>query len=100
MCYTGIKLENKIKILTNKTKTIKTKKENQMTQTQTIKLPTKVINSNWKDDIDYEPYKEEKQYVSPKKVSKKTIERIKNSPVKLTIRSMTDWKKIRNEFSF
>ena len=95
VCYTGNKLENKTKILTNnKNKQRKTK------MTQTIKLPTKVIDSDWKDDIDYEPYRKEKQYVSPKKVSKRTLAKIKNSPVKLTIRNMVNWKKIKNEFSF
>ena len=67
--------------------------------TQTIKLPTKVIKSDWKDDIDYEPYEDEKTYISPKSIKKETIARIKNSPIKLTIRNMIDWKKISRQLS-
>ena len=32
--------------------------------TQTIKLPTKVIDSDWKDDIDYQPFEDEGTYKS------------------------------------
>ncbi len=45
--------------------------------TDTIKLPKEVINSNWKDDIDYEPYKQEAKYISPEEISKESIKRIK-----------------------
>lgn len=33
---------------------------------ETIKLPTEVVNSDWRDDIavDYEPYKDENKYQS------------------------------------
>lgn len=33
---------------------------------ETIKLPTEVVNSDWRDDIavDYEPYKNENKYQS------------------------------------
>lgn len=65
----------------------------------TINLPNKVINSDWKDDIDYEPYKDEKTYISPSKVKKATIDKIKKSPIKLAIRNMVDWKKINNRVS-
>ncbi|MBR2837115.1 hypothetical protein IKE79_02030 [Candidatus Saccharibacteria bacterium] len=49
---------------------------------QTIKLPNKVINSNWRDDIDidYATYgndQEEAKYISPNKVSKESIKLIK-----------------------
>ena len=59
---------------------------------ETLKLPKQVINSNWKDDIDidyatsedikdnvidFEPYPEEADYVSKKKVSKESLARIK-----------------------
>ncbi|MBR3052075.1 hypothetical protein IKG60_00445 [Candidatus Saccharibacteria bacterium] len=70
-----------------------------MSQTQTIKLPNRVIDSSWKDDIDYEPYEDEKTYISPKKVSKATLTKIKNSPIKLAIGSMVDWKKIINKLA-
>ena len=64
------------------------------TKTQTINLPNKVIDSDWKDDIDYEAYEDEKTYVSPNKVNRTTINRIKNSPIKLAIKDMVDWRKI------
>ena len=60
--------------------------------TETIKLPTKVIDSDWKDDIDYEPYENEKTYISPNEVSKKTINRIKQSSIKLSINGLWSWK--------
>lgn len=65
--------------------------------TATINLPNQVINSDWKDDIDYEAYQNEKTYISPKTVKKETITRIKNSPIKLAISSMVDWNKIINK---
>ena len=65
--------------------------------TATINLPNQVINSDWKDDIDYEAYQNEKTYISPKTVKKETIARIKNSPIKLAISSMVDWNKIINK---
>lgn len=63
-------------------------------KTQTIKLPTKVVKANWKDDVDYEEYTNEKEYISPESVKKETIARIKKSPIKLAIRNMIDWDKI------
>ena len=63
-------------------------------KTQTIKLPTKVVKANWKDDVDYEEYANEKEYISPESVKKETIARIKKSPIKLAIRNMIDWDKI------
>lgn len=48
--------------------------------TETIKLPKKVIDSDWKDDIDdndYKLYPEEKKYISPRKISKIGIKKIK-----------------------
>ena len=68
-------------------------------QTETINLPNQVIDSEWKDDIDYEAYKDEKTYISPKSVSKETIARIKNSPVKLAIHNMVNWKAITNKIA-
>lgn len=65
-----------------------------MSQSQTIKLPTKVVDSDWKDDIDYEPYEDEKTYISPESIKKETIARIKKSPIKLSIRNLVDWNKI------
>ena len=63
-------------------------------KTETINLPNQVIDSDWKDDIDYEAYQDEKTYISPKTVKKETIAKIKNSPIKLAIRNMVDWNSI------
>ena len=63
--------------------------------TQTIKLPTKVIDSDWRDDVagmDYEPFTDEKTYVSPSDVTKETIAKIKQSSIKLSINGLWDWK--------
>ena len=65
----------------------------------TITLPNKVIDSEWRDDIDYETYEEEGTYISPSEVKKTTIARIKKSPVKLAIRNMVDWDKVQEKFS-
>ena len=65
----------------------------------TITLPNKVIDSEWRDDIDYEAYAEEGTYISPSEVKKTTIARIKKSPVKLAIRNMVDWDKVQEKFS-
>ena len=67
--------------------------------TTTIKLPKKVIDSEWKDDIDYEPYQDEGTYIPPSKVKKATIARIKNSSIKLAIRNMVDWDKVQEKLS-
>ena len=64
--------------------------------TQTLTIPTKVVDSDWKDDIDYEPYEEEGTYISPNSIKKETITKIKKSPVKLAIRNMVDWKALVN----
>lgn len=50
-----------------------------------IKLPTKVINSDWKDDIDvgYATYENEKEYISPSEVSKESIAKIKQRNQKI-----------------
>ena len=51
---------------------------------ETIKIPTEVWESNWKDDVDvdYAIYgdneKQEAEYIAPDKVSKKSIEKIKS----------------------
>ena len=64
--------------------------------TQALTIPTKVVDSDWKDDIDYEPYEEEGTYISPNSIKKETIAKIKKSPVKLAIRNMVDWKALVN----
>ncbi len=64
--------------------------------TQTLTIPTKVVDSDWKDDIDYEPYEEEGTYISPNSIKKETIAKIKKSPIKLAIRNMVDWKALVN----
>ena len=65
--------------------------------TQALKIPTKVVNSDWKDDIDYEAYTDEKTYVSPESIKKETINKIKKSPVKLAINNLLDWDKLQKE---
>ncbi len=50
--------------------------------TETLKIPNQVINSDWRDDVDldFETYgtnKQEREYISPAKVSKESIEKIK-----------------------
>lgn len=60
--------------------------------TQTIKLPNKVIDSDWKDDIAYEPYEDEGTYIPPSKVSRQTIAKIKQSSIKLSIDGLWKWK--------
>lgn len=70
-----------------------------MSQTQTIELPTKVIDSEWRDDIDFEPYEDEKTYVSPDSIKRETIAKIKRSPIKLSIRNLIDWEKVDQELA-
>lgn len=48
--------------------------------TEKLSLPKQVIDSDWKDDIDYEPFgtnKQEMEYISPTEVSKESLRRIK-----------------------
>ena len=49
--------------------------------TEALKIPNQVIDSDWKDDIDFETYgkndKEEMEYVSPDKIDEKSIKEIK-----------------------
>lgn len=70
-----------------------------MTQTQTIKLPEDVVDSDWQDDISYEPYEDEKTYISPQRIKKETIAKIKKSPIKLSIRNLVDWNKVSEQFA-
>ena len=54
--------------------------------TETLKLPKEVVKSGWEDDVDldYETYgtnKQEMEYISPDKVSKESLERIKNRKI-------------------
>ena len=51
--------------------------------TETIKLPTKVIDSDWKDDIDYEPYNNETEYIQPQRVENATAEQAKRRSIKI-----------------
>ena len=60
---------------------------------ETLTLPKKVHESNWKDDIDidYAIYgddeKEEAEYISPESVSKESIEKIKSIDLKPLFKS-------------
>ena len=69
-----------------------TKKDTE--DTEDIKLPSKVVDSEWKDDIDYEPYEDEKTYVAPDSIKRETIAKIKRSPIKLSILNLVDWDKV------
>ena len=77
-------------------------------KTQTLNIPTEVVDSDWRDDIDkdyatqedvnqdFEIYgdneKQEGEYISPKKVSKESLSQIKNFQVKLAFSGL---KKLR-----
>ena len=50
---------------------------------ETFKIPNKVIDSEWRDDIDlagieYEEFKQEADYVAPETVEKASVKRAKN----------------------
>ena len=86
MCYNQNKLENKTKILTNKTETSGDKNKNNQNKkenikmTEKLKIPNQVVESDWKDDVDYQTYgtdQEEMEYISPTEVSKESINKIK-----------------------
>ena len=51
--------------------------------TEKLKLPTEVVNSDWKDDIDYTPYEDEMNYISPEKVENATAEQAKRRNIKI-----------------
>lgn len=69
-------------------------------KTQTLNIPNKVVDSEWKDDIDvdYAIYgdneKAEGEYISPKSVSKESIKEIKNFQTKLAFSGL---KKFRQQ---
>lgn len=65
--------------------------------TQNITLPDKVVDSDWKDDIDYESYDDEKTYISPDSIKKETLTKIKNSSVKLAIRNLVNWDRVKEK---
>ncbi len=92
VCYTQIKLENKTNILTNKIKTKTNQKQKGTKMAEKLNIPTHVVNSDWKDDIDvdYAIYgdneREERNYISPEKVddsTKNKIAAIKRRNIKL-----------------
>ena len=51
--------------------------------TEIIKLPNKVINSDWRDDVDYETFDNEAEYIQPQKVETATAEQAKRRNIKL-----------------
>ena len=67
--------------------------------TATLTLPKKVIKSDWKDNIDYQPYEDEKTYISPAKVKKTTIAKIKKSSIKLSIGGFWNWRKLDQQLA-
>lgn len=48
-----------------------------------LSLPSQVVNSDWKDDIDFEPYKDEADYIQPDKVEGKTAVQAKKRNIKI-----------------
>ena len=48
-----------------------------------LSIPTEVIDSDWKDDIDYEPYMNEEAYIQPEKVERATAEQAKHRDIKV-----------------
>ncbi|MBR2994196.1 hypothetical protein IKF43_02280 [Candidatus Saccharibacteria bacterium] len=51
--------------------------------TERLKLPTEVVDSDWKDDIDYTPYEDEMNYISPENVENATAEQAKRRNIKI-----------------
>ena len=51
--------------------------------TEKLRLPNEVVDSDWKDDIDFTPYKNEADYVPPAEVEKATVEQAKRRNVKI-----------------
>lgn len=59
--------------------------------TQKLKIPNEVIDADWKDDIDFAGYgteEQEMEYISPEKVSRESIKRIKARKRGQTIHSI------------
>lgn len=48
-----------------------------------LSLPSQVVNSDWRDDIDFEPYKDEADYIQPDKVEGKTAAQAKKRNIKI-----------------
>ena len=55
---------------------------------ETLQLPKNVIKSDWKDDIDWEPFAGEENYISPAEVKDTTAEQAKALKEKLAISSL------------
>lgn len=78
VCYTKNKLENKIKNLTNNKQ--KQKGNKKMVGIETINLPNKVQNANWRDDVAGEfaiygkTLKGESEYINRQDISKKDMD--------------------------
>ena len=48
-----------------------------------LKTPAEVIDSDWRDDVDYEAYADEANYIQPKTVEKATVEEAKKHNIKI-----------------
>ena len=58
-----------------------------------LKIPNKVIKAKWEDDVDvdyatYGDEKQEREYISPDKVSKESIKRLKERKIGHTVFSI------------
>ncbi len=51
--------------------------------TEKLKLPPNVVNSSWRDDIDYAPYEDEMNYIPPENVENATAEQAKRRNIKI-----------------
>ena len=64
---------------------------------QAIKSSNESIESEWNDDIDFEPYQNEKTYIPPESIDKETIAKIKQSSIGVAIKNMVDWDNVFNQ---
>lgn len=85
MCYNENKLENKTNILTNN----KINKETNMKQAQRLIMIDEPEDPGPEDNIEYEPFRGEKSYISPDEVGEEVIDRIRELPLRLATVEIT-----------
>ena len=85
VCYNENKLENKTNILTNN----KINKETNMKQAQRLIMIDEPEDPGSEENIDYEPFKSEKSYISPDEVGEEVIDRIRELPLRLATVEIT-----------
>ena len=72
VCYNENKLENKTNILTNN----KINKETNMKQAQRLIMIDEPEDPGSEENLDYEPFRGEKNYISPDEVGEEVIDRM------------------------